>query len=133
MVVAVGLILVEPLADVEVNVPGVMAIVVAPVAAQLSALLVPEFMVVGFAAKELTVGAEPFPEGELAPQPTSPTQANRMRKRSWRSGPEGLDPRELTLFLQNELVKFMRECFRESSPANSVYYPRHHGCSSPSL
>jgi hypothetical protein len=77
--------LVEPLADVDVNVPGVMAIVVASVAAQLRVLLVPEFMVVGFAVKEVTVGAEPFPEGELgeaAPQPTSPTQANRMRTRA---------------------------------------------------
>jgi len=73
--------LVEPLADVEVNVPGVMARLVPPAVAQLNVLLVPEFMVVGFAEKEVIVGTEPFPEGEideLEPQPASPRQADRM-------------------------------------------------------
>ena len=56
MVVAVGLTLVEPLAAVDVNVPGVMAILVAPVVAQLSVLLEPEVMLVGLAVKELIVG-----------------------------------------------------------------------------
>jgi hypothetical protein len=56
VVVAVGLTLVEPLADVEVNVPGVMARLVAPFAAQLSVLLEPEVMLVGLAVKELIVG-----------------------------------------------------------------------------
>jgi hypothetical protein len=56
VVVAVGLTLVEPLGEVEVKVPGVMAIVVAPVVAQLSMLLEPELMLVGLAVKELTVG-----------------------------------------------------------------------------
>jgi len=56
VVVAVGLMLVEPLADVDVNVPGVMAILVAPVVSQLSVLLEPEVIVVGLAVKELIVG-----------------------------------------------------------------------------
>ena len=56
MVVAVGLTLVEPLADVDVNVPGVMAMLVAPVVAQLSVLLEPEVMLVGLAVKEVMVG-----------------------------------------------------------------------------
>ena len=56
MVVAVGLTLVEPLADVEVNVPGVMAMLVAPVVSQLSVLLDPEVILVGLAVKELIVG-----------------------------------------------------------------------------
>lgn len=56
MVVAVGLTLVEPLADVDVNVPGVMAILVAPVVVQLSVLLEPEVMFVGLAVKESIVG-----------------------------------------------------------------------------
>ena len=47
MVVAVGLTLVEPLAEVDVNVPGVMAILVAPLVAQLSKLLEPEFILYG--------------------------------------------------------------------------------------
>ena len=56
MVVAVGLTFVEPLADVEVNVPGAMARLVAPVVVQLSVLLEPEVIPVGLAVKELTVG-----------------------------------------------------------------------------
>jgi hypothetical protein len=56
VVVAVGLTLVDPLAEVEVNVPGVMAILVAPVVAQLSVLLEPEVIVVGLAVKELITG-----------------------------------------------------------------------------
>ena len=56
MVVAVGLTVVEPLADVEVKVPGVMAMLVAPVVVQLSVLLEPALMLVGLAVKELIVG-----------------------------------------------------------------------------
>jgi len=56
VVVAVGLTLVEPLADVEVNVPGVMARLVAPVVDQLSVLLEPEVILVGMAVKELIIG-----------------------------------------------------------------------------
>ena len=40
----------------EVNVPGVMARLVAPVVAQLSVLLEPEVMLVGLAVKELIFG-----------------------------------------------------------------------------
>jgi hypothetical protein len=39
-----------------VNVPGVMAMLLAAVVAQLSVLLEPEVMLVGFALNELTVG-----------------------------------------------------------------------------
>jgi len=65
VVLAVGLTLVEPLPEVDVNVPGEMEILDAPVVDQLSVLLEPDFMLVGFAAKEVIVGAEPLPEGEL--------------------------------------------------------------------
>jgi hypothetical protein len=47
---------VEPLADVEVNDPGVIAMLVAAVVAQLSVLLEPALTLVGFAVKEVTVG-----------------------------------------------------------------------------
>ncbi len=60
MVVAVGLTLVEPLAEVEVNVPGVMLRLDAPVVVQLSVLLAPEVTLVGFAAKELITGFAEF-------------------------------------------------------------------------
>ena len=56
MVVAVALTLVEPLADVDVNVPGVMARMVAPLVAQLNMLLEPEVIVEGLAVKEPIVG-----------------------------------------------------------------------------
>jgi hypothetical protein len=56
VVVAVGDTLVEPLADVEVNEPGVMLMLVAPLVDQLNVLLLPEVIVVGLAANELIVG-----------------------------------------------------------------------------
>lgn len=56
MVVAVGLTLVEPLPDVEVNVPGVIAMLVAPVVDQLRVELEPEAMLVGLAVKDLITG-----------------------------------------------------------------------------
>ncbi|MGA3011045.1 MAG: hypothetical protein ABSD72_12370 [Terracidiphilus sp.] len=59
MVVAVGLTVVEPLADADVNVPGVMAILVAPLVDQLSALLEPEAILAGLDVKELIVGTLP--------------------------------------------------------------------------
>jgi hypothetical protein len=90
--------LVEPLADVDVNVPGVMARLVAPAATQLSVLLVPELMLVGLAVKEVIVGPESFPEGEVdedvePPQLDSPTQANRIRASAQISSLEELKPR----------------------------------------
>jgi hypothetical protein len=57
VVVDAGLTLVEPLDEVEVNVPGVIAMLVAPVMFQLSVLLAPAVMVAGLAANELMVGA----------------------------------------------------------------------------
>lgn len=40
----------------DVNVPGVIAILLAPVVAQLSVLVAPEVILVGLAVKELIVG-----------------------------------------------------------------------------
>jgi len=56
VVVAVGLTPVEPLADADVNVPGVIARLVAPVVVQLSVLIDPETILVGLALKEPIVG-----------------------------------------------------------------------------
>jgi hypothetical protein len=81
VVVAVGLRLVEPVADVDVKVPGVMAILVAPVTIQLRVLLLPEVMLVGSAVKEAIVGGEPFTGGEVVePQPVSSTPINRITR-----------------------------------------------------
>jgi hypothetical protein len=53
----VGLTLVEPVADVDVKLPGAIAILVAPLVTQFNVLLEPEAMLVGLAANEATVGA----------------------------------------------------------------------------
>lgn len=55
--VAVGFTLVEPLDEAEVNVPGVIAMLAAPVVTQLRVLLEPEAMLAGLAVKEVSVGA----------------------------------------------------------------------------
>jgi hypothetical protein len=47
---------VEPLAEVDVNVPGVMAMLTAPVVVQASVLLEPALMLAGLAAKEEIFG-----------------------------------------------------------------------------
>ena len=59
MVVAVGLTIVEPLAEADVKVPGVMAILAAPLVTQLSVLLAPETILAGLAVKEVIVGTLP--------------------------------------------------------------------------
>ncbi|MGB7281756.1 MAG: hypothetical protein WBE13_05790 [Candidatus Acidiferrum sp.] len=48
--------MVEPVAVVEVNVPGVMLMLVAPAVTQLRVLLVPELMLVGLAVNDVMVG-----------------------------------------------------------------------------
>jgi len=79
----VGLTLIEPVPDVDVNVPGVMAMLAAPVTIQLSVLLVPELMLGGSAVKEAITGGDPFPLGEVdEPQPVSSTQINRIMRAS---------------------------------------------------
>jgi hypothetical protein len=73
VVVSVGLTVVEPLAAVEVKVPGAMAMLVAPVTDQVKVLLAPELMVAALAVKEVIVGADPVPvvepDGIVDPQP----------------------------------------------------------------
>jgi len=56
VVVVVGLTLVEPVADAEVNVPGVIAMLMAPVVDQSNVLLEPEAMLGGVAVNEEIVG-----------------------------------------------------------------------------
>jgi len=111
-VVAVGLMLVEPLASVDVNVPGVMATLAAPVTDQLRELLVPELMLMGAAVKDAICGMEFFAVGVLAelpePQPARPAQEMRARTSAQSSSADEPRPRRLSLFLQNELGKSMR-------------------------
>jgi hypothetical protein len=72
VVVAVGCTEVEPVADEEVKVPGEIEIVVAPDVDQFSALLEPEVMLVGLAAKDEMEGAEPLPDEPDDPDPVEP-------------------------------------------------------------
>jgi hypothetical protein len=109
--------LVEPLADAEVNVPGVMVMLVAPLVDQLSVLLEPvlvpsgtaAFTLPGEAANELIVGAEPSAEvaivGVVEPQPTSKAQANRMRTSALSSRQNDLFWGELDSLPQEELAE----------------------------
>lgn len=114
--VADGLKLVEPLADVEVNVPGVMARLAAPVVIQLRVLLEPEEIVAGLAANELIVGTDPLPEDALdevvKPQPASPAQTIRIRTIEQTSSPEE------SRF--DEFVESMRDPKQTQSIAHAV-------------
>jgi hypothetical protein len=89
---------------VEVNVPGVIAILVAPVVTQFSVLLVPELMLAATAVKEVIVGAEPgaICDDITELQPASATQANRISTIAPRFNPEACSLRELSPVLQNE-------------------------------
>jgi hypothetical protein len=80
VVVAVGLTPVEPLADEDTNVPGVIAMLVASVVTQLNVVLAPALIPVGLATKEVIVGADCalFPEDKLEdPQPVSTMPASK--------------------------------------------------------
>jgi hypothetical protein len=59
VVVVAGLTVVEPIAAVDVNVPGVMVTLVAPVVAQLNVVLEPEAMDVKLAVKLVITGTAP--------------------------------------------------------------------------
>jgi hypothetical protein len=79
VVVAVGLTLVEPLADAEVNVPGVIEMLVAPFVTQLSVALAPELMLVGLAVKELIVGVAAEATETVAVDVTEPAELVAVR------------------------------------------------------
>ncbi len=84
---AVGLTVVEPLADDELKLPGEIEIVVAPLVTQLRLTLAPEFTLVGFAAKEVTEGTESEFDGEFGalvvlPQPANPTHTSNSGTRA---------------------------------------------------
>jgi hypothetical protein len=102
VVVAVGLTLVEPLANVEVNVPGVIAMLVAPLVVQLNVLVDPELMLVGLAVKELMVGLLAAFTVTVTVDVT--TQTNRTETRS----PEERSLRGMELVPRNALAETTR-------------------------
>jgi hypothetical protein len=108
VVVAVGLTMVEPLADDELKLPGEIEIVVAPLVTQLSVAFAPEFMLAGFAAKEVTDGTEPEFDVEFGalvvlPQPANPTHTSNSGTRAQRESREDRRQPERILLLGNEL------------------------------
>jgi hypothetical protein len=92
VVVAVGLRLVEPLADVDVKVPGVMLMLVASVVSHAKVLLIPESTLAGFATKEVIVGRVPlFDDKAVAPpQFNNAEQKIRQNEATQRFNREGL-------------------------------------------
>jgi hypothetical protein len=100
VVVVVGLTLVEPVAEVEVNEPGEIEIVVAPLVAHVSMVLVPEFTVAGFTVNEAIDGMEPLPGGVLTvvavpAQPLRPKQPSKMSRSAQKSKRVEWRPRNL--------------------------------------
>ena len=86
VVVADGETLVDPLAEVEVKEPGVMASVMAPLVAQARVVLAPELTVVGVAVKELMDGGVAPPGGlELLAVPAQPAIAKLAKAEGMRS------------------------------------------------
>jgi hypothetical protein len=83
VVVAAGVMLVEPVNAVEVKAPGVMERLVAPVADQLSMVLEPELMLPGFALNEVILGAETCCTGMVCEAP-EPQAARRAEARTAR-------------------------------------------------
>jgi hypothetical protein len=78
VVVVVGLRTTDPLADVDANVPGVMATLVAPAVAQLTVVVVPLMIDAGLAEKELMVGAATcLRVGIFCVQPASAAKADK--------------------------------------------------------
>jgi hypothetical protein len=110
VVVAVGLTLTEPLAEPELNPPGEIEIVAAPLVVQLSVQLAPEFMLVGFAAKDPIEGLESVPVGEFGElavpaQFVRPTQTARMRTKAQTRGLEERRPRKSRILRQRRLAE----------------------------
>ena len=78
VVVAVGLRTTDPFAEVDANVPGVMATLVAPAVAQLTVVVEPLMIDAGLTEKELMVGAATcLRVGSFCVQPAIPAKAAR--------------------------------------------------------
>src|ERR1700722_9922993 len=121
----VGLTLVEPPAELDVKLPGVMAIVVAPLADQLTVLLAPELMLVGLAENEVIEGFEVlFPDDAVdAPlQPANQTQTDRTNISAQRVAIEICEP-------SFNLLRFNRSLRGEFATSIACpFKPAHAGC-----
>ena len=85
VVVADGLKDIEPVAEVEAKLPGVMVMLVAAEVAQLSVVLVPAVILAGLAEKDAMVAAEVCVRALVdVSQPTGPPHATRSRAKPQR-------------------------------------------------
>jgi hypothetical protein len=111
-VVALGVTEVEPLAIADVNPPGLIPMLVAPLALQLSVLLAPALMPDGVAAKELTVGiggVAGLDGFEVPAQFVRPITAARTRKKRACFG-RGRRDRLSSVFGRGRLARALGEC-----------------------
>jgi hypothetical protein len=118
--VEVGVTLVEPLAELDVKLPGAMAIVVAPLADQFSVLLMPELRLVGLAVNEAMEGFVPLgPDDpvDAPPQPSNAAQSNRTNSSAERLAVENRDPK-CSLFPRREFTTSIACPFK---PAHAGY------------
>jgi hypothetical protein len=112
VVVAVALTEVEPLADADVNVPGVMVTFVAPVVAQLNVLLDPDAMLVSLAVKEVIVGFAPVTvDGGTRLHPVIPAQIHRIRKSAHTPTPRETLRHELGMLLESRRFERVENFF----------------------
>jgi hypothetical protein len=121
VVATVGFTIIEPFANADVNVPGVMAMLAAPLVVQLNVVLAPELMLVGFAVKEMIAGDWPASGIEVIEvnelQATSPAKTKEMRIGEQSPGREEIGPEKSSLLPQEERVECMRSPFFLSVPS----------------
>ena len=111
VIVAVGLTLVDPLARVDVKVPGIIAILAAPLVAQFSVVLAPAFMVVSVAPNDEIAGTAPcgcFPEPLTLAHPPNPSAATKINASPTSSGATRLRPKEFGLSKFGKTIRHPR-------------------------
>jgi len=102
---------VEPVKDVEVKVPGVMAMLVAPVVTQLRVLLEPATMFGALAVKETIAGLVTSEVNDGFEQPGIPKQAKRRRARAARPGFKELIMDKPCLLPESEFLESIDHLF----------------------
>jgi hypothetical protein len=100
--------LVEPVAAVDVNVPGAIAMLLAPLVTQLSVPLAPEVRLAGAAVKEIIFGAAPGGVDDFTElHPARAKQPSRKSIMAQRSRAVAFNTRDLSLLLQSEPTEAM--------------------------
>lgn len=113
VVVAEGLIDIEPVAEVDAKFPGVMVTLVAPEVAQLSVVPPPAVTLAGLAEKDAMVGAGVCVTVSVDTplQPSGPPRAKRSRANPQRPSFGKTDPATPYHLLKRDLLESMRNPF----------------------